>query len=304
MGIFPHAFSGVWFINMANGQASLTDTGFGKTTRRDAWWVQPLLTFLGLSAFIGYSTWRAFMGQDFLAIQDGTNYLSPFFSPILYFHPNLSWVSDEVRNAMAAHAWLGTMPAWVPLWVSPSFLILWAPAGFRFTCYYYRGAYYKAFWGDPPNCSVGEPRDSYRGEQRFPLIFQNIHRYFFYVAAVFIFILAYDAFLGIQFSTDSSGKALAAGETQFGLGIGSLVLWGNVIFLGGYTFGCHSFRHLIGGGINLLSKTPIRSKCYECVGCLNSRHMLFAWCSLFWVGFTDAYVWMCANGTWTDYRIF
>ena len=244
------------------------------------------------------------MGQDFLAIQDGTNYLSPFFSPILYFHPDLSWVTDEVRNAMHAHAWLGAMPAWAPLWVSPSFLILWAPAGFRFTCYYYRGAYYKAFWGDPPNCSVGEPRDSYRGEQRFPLIFQNIHRYFFYVAAVFIFILAYDAFLGIQFSTNSSGEALAAGETQFGLGIGSLVLWGNVIFLGGYTFGCHSFRHLIGGGINLLSKTPIRSKCYECVGCLNSRHMLFAWCSLFWVGFTDAYVWMCANGTWTDYRIF
>ena len=204
--------------------------------RRDAWWVQPLLTFLGLSAFIGYSTWRAFMGQDFLAIQDGTNYLSPFFSPILYFHPNLSWVTDEVRTAMHAHAWLGTMPAWAPLWVSPSFLILWAPAGFRFTCYYYRGAYYKAFWGDPPNCSVGEPRDSYRGEQRFPLIFQNIHRYFFYVAAVFIFILAYDAFLGIQFSTDSSGKALAAGETQFGLGIGSLVLWGNVIFLGGLYF--------------------------------------------------------------------
>ena len=105
------------------------------------------------------------------------------------------------------------------------------------------------------------------------------------MAAGFIFILAYDAFVGLQFSTDSSGKALAAGETQFGLGIGGLVLWGNVFFLGGYTFGCHSFRHLIGGGINLLSKTPVASKCYECVGCLNSRHMLFAWCSLFWVGF-------------------
>ena len=130
MGTLPPPITGVWF-NMANGQASLSNDGFGKTMRRDAWWMQPLLTFLGLSAFITYSTWRAFMGQDFLAIQDGTNYLSPFFSPILYFHPDLSWVTDEVRNAMAAHAWLGTMPAWAPSWVSPSFLILWAPAGFR-----------------------------------------------------------------------------------------------------------------------------------------------------------------------------
>ena len=217
IGTLTSAFSGVWFTNMANGQASHSDTGFGKTTRHDAWWVQPLLTFLGLSAFIGYSTFRAFNGANFLAIDDGTNYLSPFFSPILYFHPDLAWMTDELRIAMAAHAWLGTMQAWAPSWVSPSFLILWAPAGFRFTCYYYRGAYYKAFWGDPPNCSVGEPRDSYRGEQRFPLIFQNIHRYFFYVAAGFIFILAYDAFVGLQFSTDSSGKALAAGETQFGV---------------------------------------------------------------------------------------
>jgi hypothetical protein len=287
---------------MANGQATITRDGFGDTQRRDRWWVQPLLTFLGLSAFIVYSTYRAFNGTNFLAIDGGTNYLSPFFSPILYFHEVSG--NAALTGAIASHAWIGTMPAWAPAWVSPAFFILWAPAGFRFTCYYYRGAYYKAFWGDPPNCSVGEPRDSYRGEQRFPLIFQNIHRYFFYVAAVFIFILGYDAFLGMQFSTDASGKVLADGKTQFGLGVGSLVLWGNVFFLGSYTFGCHSFRHLIGGGINLLSKTPVASKCYECVGCLNSRHMLFAWCSLFWVGFTDVYVWMCASNTWTDYRIF
>jgi len=290
---------------MANGHASIPRDGFGETMRRDTWWLQPLLTFLGLSAFIVYSTWRAFHGQFFLAAEGGTNYLSPFFSPILYYHADMEWMkAAATKESVAAHAWLGTMPAWVPAWVSPAFFILWAPAGFRFTCYYYRGAYYKAFWGDPPNCSVGEPRNNYRGEHSFPLIFQNIHRYFFYVAAVFICILTYDAILGMQFSTDASGKPLPGGQTQFGLGIGSIVLWGNVIFLGGYTFGCHSFRHLIGGGINLLSKTPVRAKCYECVGCLNAGHMAWAWCSLFWVGFTDLYVWMCASKTWTDLRIF
>jgi len=29
---------------------------FGETSRRDAWWIQPLLVFLGLSTFVVYST--------------------------------------------------------------------------------------------------------------------------------------------------------------------------------------------------------------------------------------------------------
>ena len=59
---------------------------------------------------------------------------------------------------------------WWPGWLvfSPAMLILWAPGGFRFTCYYYRGAYYKAFWADPPSCAVGEPRKTYCGERSVP----------------------------------------------------------------------------------------------------------------------------------------
>ena len=49
---------------------------------------------------------------------------------------------------------------------------------FRLTCYYYRGAYYKSFWADPPACAVSEPRKIYLGERSFPLIMQNFHRYF------------------------------------------------------------------------------------------------------------------------------
>jgi hypothetical protein len=30
--------------------------------------------------------------------------------------------------------------------------------------------------------------------------------------------------------------------------------------------------------------------------------MLFAWCSLVWVGFSDVYVRMCAMGYWHDYH--
>ena len=110
-------------------------------------------------------------------------------------------------------------PGWWPaaLPFSAALLILWAPGGFRFTCYYYRGAYYKAFWADPPSCAVGEPRKKYLGEQSFPLILQNIHRYFLYLAILFLFVLTYDVWKAMWF-TD------AAGQTTFGIGVGTLVL--------------------------------------------------------------------------------
>jgi hypothetical protein len=263
---------------------------FGATTRPDAWWVQPLLVFLGFSAFIIYSTWAAFHplyngNCTYWFGGNGANYLSPFFSPEIFGY--------------SPHALLGGKPAWWPGWLifSPAFLVLWAPGGFRFTCYYYRGAYYKAFWADPLNCAVGEPRKKYLGERYLPLILQNIHRYFFYVAALFILLLAHDAWKGLWF-TD------ATGQSHFGLGVGSIILILNPIFLGLYTFGCHSFRHLIGGFLDAKSKAPSCAKAYNCVSCLNKRHMVWAWVSLFWVGFTDIYVRLCAMGIWHDWRIF
>ena len=87
--------------------------------------------------------------------------------------------------------------------------MMWIPAGFRFTCYYYRGAYYKAFWLDPVNCSVGEPRSGYLGEKYLPLLLQNVHRYFLYLALVFIIILGRDAFDGLWFK-DENGVWTAA----------------------------------------------------------------------------------------------
>ncbi len=261
---------------MASNLVSITRRGFGETTRRGAWWLQSLVTFLGFSAFIVYSTWAAFQGEHYTF----GPYLSPFYSP-------------EIFGA-SPHAIFGPMPSWIPSWLplTPAFLILWAPGGFRFTCYYYRGAYYKAFWADPPACAVGEPRTGYRGENWFPLILQNLHRYFLYIALIFILILGYDAIAATQF------------QDGFGIGVGTIVLTINVILLGGYTFGCHSLRHLVGGGCDVLSDKPVRKGLWSWVSKLNRRHMLFAWMSLFWVGFSDFYVRMCSMGIFTDYRIF
>lgn len=245
--------------------------GMGRTLRRDAWWMENIPVIILLGGFGVYATLRAFEGKFFWA----DPYLSPFYSPLID----------------AGHHW------W-PL--SPALLILIFPLGFRMTCYYYRKAYYRAFFMDPPGCAVGErPGRNYRGETSFPFILQNIHRYFLYAAIVFLVILWYDAIRAFFF-------AGVDGKLHFGLGVGTLVLLANIILLTLYTFSCHSLRHLIGGKLDCFSCTVTnrgRHGAWKKASFLNERHMLFAWCSLISVGFADFYVRMVASGMIKDFRI-
>jgi len=210
---------------MNAAETIISRRSFGQTMRADLWWIQPLLVFLGLSIFIVYSTWAAFQGAHYFF----GNYISPFYSPEIF--------------GESPHSWFGTRPLWWPSWLvfSPALLVLWAPGGFRLTCYYYRGAYYKAFWADPPACTVGEPRKTYLGERSFPLIMQNAHRYFLYLAFIFLVILTIDVWKALWFVDATNGKS------SFGIGIGTIVLAINFVLLGGYTCGCHSLRHFAGG---------------------------------------------------------
>jgi hypothetical protein len=253
--------------------------GFGQTSRKDLWWVTPVAVFIGLGTFVVYSTWAAFQASHYTF----GPYISPFYSPELF--------------GDSGHSWFGPKPGWWPGFMpwSPAFLILWAPGGFRLTCYYYRGAYYKAFWADPSSCAVGEPRKSYWGENSLPLIIHNIHRYFMYLAVIFLVFLALDVWHALWF-TDN-------GQVHFGIGLGTLILALNVCLLSSYTFGCHSLRHLIGGNRDALSESPLCHKAYNCVSCLNRSHMLWAWCSLVCVGFSDLYIRLCSMGIWHDWRI-
>jgi hypothetical protein len=253
---------------------------FGETLRRDAWWAPNVIVVVILTSFIAYATWAAFQGTDY----ETGPYLSPFYSPLLW--------------GDSAHALLGPRPGWWPSWLpfSPALIILPVPALFRFTCYYYRGAYYKAFWQDPPSCSVGEPRQSYLGERYFPLVLQNFHRYLLVLSTLFLVFLWYDAWKAFWWDN-------GAGGTQFGIGVGSIVMVVNVVLLSGYTLGCHSVRHMVGGFLDRLSVAPLRKRLYHVSTACNRRHMNWAWVSLIGVALTDVYIRLCASGVLTDLRI-
>lgn len=256
--------------------------GFGETSRRDSWWVTPVAIFVGLGLFVVYATWAAFQNAHYAY----GSYLSPFYAPEIW--------------GDSPHAWFGPKPDWWPSLApfSPALLILPFPGLFRFTCYYYRGAYYKSFWADPPACAVGEPRKTYWGENSFPLIFQNIHRYFMYVAVIFLFLLAYDVWLATHFTNPQTGAE------EFGIGLGTVILAVNVVLLSSYTLGCHVARHLVGGLFDEISKHPVCDKAYSCSSALNSRHQLFAWCSLFSVAGSDIYIRLLSMGIISDVRFF
>jgi hypothetical protein len=262
---------------MARVDVPLSRLRFGETQRKDLWWLGPLVTFTVFSSFIVYATWAAFQGAHYMY----GSYLSPLYSPLI-------WGSEQ--------AFIAEHPKWIPAWITVAMLILPFPGGFRLTCYYYRGAYYKAFWADPPGCAVGEPRKTYLGERSFPLILQNVHRYFMYAALVFIVILTWDVWQALWWKGDD-------GARHFGVGVGTLVMLVNVVLLGSYTFGCHSLRHIVGGWMDKFSGRPVRKTAYDCVSWCNRRHMLFAWCSLFSVALTDVYIRLCSMGIIHDWRI-
>jgi hypothetical protein len=243
----------------------MSTSRFGATQRRDAWWAEllPVIALLGLFAI--YATARAFEGRYY----EWGPYLSPFYSPL---------IDPEHR--------------WWPF--SPALLILVGPLGFRATCYYYRKSYYRAFFLDPPACAVGEARQGYRGETAFPLVLQNIHRFFLYVAVLFLVFLSVDAVRSFRF------------DGRFGVGVGSLVLTGNVVLLTLYTFSCHSLRHLAGGQVDCFSCSAsgrARYRLWRGVSALTERHGLFAWFSLVSVGLADLYVRELACGAIRDLRL-
>lgn len=216
----------------------------------------------GFSLFVIYSAWSVFLasgGHHWIA----GPYLSPYYSPLIKF-------------------------GWWPF--SPAIFVFWVPGGFRASCYYYRKAYYRSYFWDPPACAMREPRQEhrhYRGERAFPWILNNLHRFFMYLALIVLAFLWWDTINAFHYS-----KGLY-------LGIGSVLMLVNVVLLTGYTFSCHALRHFVGGSVN----------CFSCARAGNARHGLwafvtrinpyhgsFAWASLISVVAVDIYVRLVSTG--------
>jgi hypothetical protein len=256
-----------------SGRARIT----ARTLRTDRWWVPQLTTALVLGLFAIYATVRAFQNGDYYA----EPYLTPLYSPCL-------------TTGCAQHASDFGRPIGDWWALSPALVVLIFPLGFRLTCYYYRKAYYRAFWQSPPACAVAEPHRRYSGETRFPLILQNIHRYFWYIAMIFSVILTYDAVLGFRDERSHWGHA----------GLGTVVLVVNSILIWAYTLSCHSCRHITGGRLRHFSKHPVRYWMWQQLSKLNAKHMQLAWASLVWLALADFYIFLLARGTFHDPRFF
>jgi hypothetical protein len=260
-------------------------TTAASTRRIDAWWIAPLTSAAGLILFFGYLTLRA-MNAKYVWYEP---YVSPTVAPPL-FTP----LTGYPGAVPVEHAWLGAFPTWWPSFLpqSPAFFIPALAILFRFTCYYYRGAYYKALAWTPPNCAVRGFPKGYRGETAL-LIFQNLHRYALY-GALFLLVCLWWEGIGAFFKGG-----------HFGIGVGTVVMLINAGLLSAYTFGCHSWRHLIGGKVDCFSCEGRRTNTYRMwkgSSWLNERHMQIAWASLIWVSVTDLYVYLVSSGAIHDFN--
>jgi hypothetical protein len=259
----------------APGRASIPEP----TLRTDNWWRAPLLTFVLLSVWVLYALLRTVSQRAYFAASE--HYLSPFTSPCV--------TASCPAGARDFGTWFGHFPPFIPLaLITLPFLL-----GFRLTCYYYRRAYYRAFWQSPPGCAVAEPHGKYTGEIRFPLILQNLHRYFFLAAGVISLVNTWDVI-----------QAFRPAGHSFGFGLGTIVMLINVVLLWAYTLSCHSCRHIVGGRLRNFSAHPMRYRAWGLVSKLNAKHMQLAWTTLGTLMLTDGYIALVSSGAFSDPRIF
>ncbi len=251
------------------------------TLRTDRWWVGPAITVTVLVAFVAYTTWAIFVNRDYyVGAAAHRDLISPFYSPCIM----ASCVAGAKGTFFVINWWH----------ITPALIVLAGPLPFRLTCYYYRRAYYRSFWLSPPACAVADAHRRYSGETRFPLILQNAHRYFFYLAAIFNVILTIDAVVAFRLP----------GQGGIGVSVGTIVLVVNAASLWLYSLSCHAARHLCGGQLRSFSKSRVRYRLWRLLSPLNARHMQIAWFSLIVVALADLYVRLVASGAFHDPKLF
>ncbi len=225
------------------------------TLRTDRWWLEPLIALVGTIIGLGYLTWAAFLNSHYE--------WGPYISPV-YASP------------------------WAPSWwkLSPAFILLWIPAGFRLTCYYFRKAYYRAAFGDPASCAVEEPyRKSYTGETVFPFVLNNLHRFFVYLTIAMLFLHWYEFIASLFYN-------------GFYFGLGSIIMFLTGASLTMYVGSCHSIRHIFSAkrSFGCSCSGKIKLGFWGVVSRANIFHDKWSWISLFLIVLADGYVRLLSMG--------
>ncbi len=248
-----------------------------RTLRQDRWWLYPAVTFTVFTAFVVYATWRAFAGHDYYS----SPYLSPFYSPCL------------ATYCVEGSSDFGQPFSWWQL--SPALIILIFPLGLPDELLLLPQGLLPLVLAEPAGLRRSPSRTaSTPARRRLPLILNNVHRYFFYAAVVVALVLTFDAVLAFRDENGDWGH----------MGLGTLFFLVNVVLIWGYTLGCHSCRHAVGGRLRHFSKHPVRYRAWTFVSKLNAKHARYAWLSLFSVAFADLYVYLLATGAISDLRFF
>ena len=237
------------------------------TDRNDKWWLLPLVEDILIGIFVIYTLVVMFFFTDGMTYAP-MGYVSPIFGINVIpqsFYQSLGW-----NTAAISTAWI----------------FIWAPLGFRASCYYERKLYYRGFFLTPPACTVSGPdikRGNYKGESALPFILNNFHRYFFYATFVLMVLQTLDVLFALQ----------------YGIGLGTILMAITAVFLSFYVYGCHAFRHWIGGRVDCYDcgvKGKIQYKGWRIVSKLNEKHNVWFWCSLIMVMVVDFYIHLVASG--------
>ena len=152
---------------------------FLETSHRDSWWIGPFFTDIGLLAFVVDSTWAAFQNE----LYQWESYLPPLLCTTAWtwLVAPLTSISDPLGSSrISAHLLL--LPQGL-LQVAFSNTV-----GLR---------------GGEEALRITVANGS--------LLFQNLHRYFLYLALVFCIILSYDVIFSFSF------------EDGFGVRVGTVV---------------------------------------------------------------------------------
>lgn len=164
------------------------------------------------------------------------------------------------------------------------------PIGFRLTCYYFRGWYSKHIFGRSfsKRQLLNLKHIKYTGEWWV----HKLHRYFLIAAIGLLILHFYDAVINV---IQNSGH----------LYLSNILEWLDVIFLSMYVFGCHSFRHILGGNLICFGcKRKTRYKDHSWQYWLNQHHGLFFWISIITIIVLELYVRLMTNNLITDLILF